>query len=297
MTGSYDYYRIFYYVAKYGSFTKAADILMSNQPNVTRIINKLEQELGCRLFIRSNRGVAMTPEGEKLYAHVEIAEEHLQAGVYELVKGRNLESGYVSIGASEVALHGLLLSVLRKFRLAYPGIHVGVTNHSTPQAVAAVKSGSVDLAIVTTPTDVTEPLMEKRLVSFQEIPVAGTGYGKLQGKNIGLRELCRYPLIFLGNHTKTYAFYEQLFAEYGQKLQPDIEAATTDQILPMVKHDLGIGFLPKSFAAEAIARKEVFEVKLDLTIPKRHICLVQDKSRPMSIAAKELRRMLIDEGR
>ena len=44
MSISYDYYRIFYYVAKYKSFTKAAEMLFSNQPNISRIIAKLEKE-------------------------------------------------------------------------------------------------------------------------------------------------------------------------------------------------------------------------------------------------------------
>ena len=63
---TYDYYRIFYYAAKYKSFSKAAEILMSNQPNITHFMNNLENQLGCRLFIRSNRGVTLTREGEKL---------------------------------------------------------------------------------------------------------------------------------------------------------------------------------------------------------------------------------------
>ena len=75
----YDYYRIFYYVAKYSSFTHAAAALHGSQPNVTRTINLLEQELGCRLFERSHRGVALTPEGERLFAHVKIMQEQMQA--------------------------------------------------------------------------------------------------------------------------------------------------------------------------------------------------------------------------
>ena len=59
---TYDYYRIFYYAAKYKSFSKAAEILMSNQPNITHFMNNLENQLGCRLFIRSNRGVTLTRE-------------------------------------------------------------------------------------------------------------------------------------------------------------------------------------------------------------------------------------------
>ena len=66
MVISYDAYRTFYTVAKLGSFIRAANALMSSQPNLTRTIRNLESVLGCTLFVRSNRGVSLTPEGEKL---------------------------------------------------------------------------------------------------------------------------------------------------------------------------------------------------------------------------------------
>lgn len=295
MAVPYDYYRIFYYVARYQSFTRAAAVLMNNQPNITRTINKLEQELGCRLFVRSNRGVSLTPEGEKLFSHVQIAEEQLQAGENELRRGRSLESGSVSIGASEVAMHGLLFPVLHSFRLSYPGIHIGVTNHSTPQAVAAVKSGQVDFAVVTSPTGVTKPLIERQIVPFQDILVAGPDFSALRSRILHLSDLSQYPLICLGKDTKTWEFFNQLFASYNLKLQPDIEAATTDQILPMVKHGLGLGFLPEKFASEPMDKGEIFEVRLAEPIPKRHICLIQDKNRPIGLASQELIRMLTNE--
>ena len=77
MAISYDLYRVFYAVAQSGSFTHGAQALHSNQPNVTRAIQSLEQELGCQLFRRSNRGVHLTPEGERLFHHVQAAQAHL----------------------------------------------------------------------------------------------------------------------------------------------------------------------------------------------------------------------------
>ena len=76
---TYDYYRIFYYVAMYKSFSKAAKVLMSNQPNITHFMNNLENQLGCKLFVRSNRGVTLTAEGDKLYQHVSVAYHNLHA--------------------------------------------------------------------------------------------------------------------------------------------------------------------------------------------------------------------------
>ena len=82
---AYDYYRIFYYVAKYGNVTQAARVLLNNQPNLTRAVKTLESELGCPLFIRSNRGMKLTPEGERLLRHIRIAIENIEAGEAEII--------------------------------------------------------------------------------------------------------------------------------------------------------------------------------------------------------------------
>ena len=125
MIVSYDAYRVFYTVARFGSFTKAASVLLASQPNLTRTIRNLESALGCTLFVRSNRGVSLTPEGEKLFARVSVACEQIQAGEEELASDRSLQSGVVSIGASETALHGFLLPVLGAFHRAYPAFAHG----------------------------------------------------------------------------------------------------------------------------------------------------------------------------
>ena len=63
MDSNFEYYKAFYYVAKYENLTKAASVLKTSQPAVTRTIHNLENNLGCRLFIRSKSGMTLTPEG------------------------------------------------------------------------------------------------------------------------------------------------------------------------------------------------------------------------------------------
>ena len=70
MQTNLEYYKIFYYVAKYQNFTRAARVLGNNQPNITHTMNKLEDQLHCVLFIRSNRGVTLTEEGRELTAQI-----------------------------------------------------------------------------------------------------------------------------------------------------------------------------------------------------------------------------------
>lgn len=211
MEVTYDYYRIFYYAAKYKSFSQAATILMSNQPNVTRAIHNLESQLGCRLFIRSNRGAELTPEGERLYSHVAIAYDHLHAAELELENEKKLEQGTVTIGVSEIALHLLLLPVLGEFRRKYPKIRLRISSYTAPQAIQTVRNGLSDFAVASTPAEVKKPLKAIPLLSFKEILVANAAYKDMFKEPVSLKKLVEYPFICLGKNTSTYDFYTRFF--------------------------------------------------------------------------------------
>ena len=289
---SYDYYRIFYYVAKYGNITQAAKILLNNQPNLTRAIKTLEGELGCPLFIRNNRGMKLTPEGERLYAHIRIALENIEAGEAEIIESRNLEKGSVFVAASEVALHCVLLPVLKQYRTLYPGIRLKISNHSTPQAIDAIKNGIADIAVVTTPTMHSAMIEEITVRKFHEVAVCSSAFSELLDGKIGFAELLSYPMISLGTQTKSFELYSEFFAGKGLHYQPETEAATADQILPMVKADLGIGFIPREFLSGVDG---VYIIETEKPLPEREIRIVKRHEQTLSIAAKELERLILKQ--
>ena len=289
---SYDYYRIFYYVAKYGNITQAAKILLNNQPNLTRAIKTLESELGCPLFIRNNRGMKLTPEGERLFEHICIAFENIEAGEAEIIESRNLEKGTVFVAASEVALHCVLLPVLKQYRTLYPGIRLKISNHSTPQAVDAIKNGIADIAVVTTPTLPSAMTEEVTVRKFHEVAVCSAAFSELLGEKVGFAELLSYPMISLGTQTKSFELYSDFFAEEGLHYHPETEAATADQILPMVKADLGIGFIPREFLQGV---EGVFVIETEKPLPEREIRIVKRHEQTLSIAAKELERLILKQ--
>lgn len=295
MNVNFEYYRIFYYVAKYNNFTKAAYALGNSQPNVTRAMNCLENAVQCTLFIRTNRGVHLTPEGERLYVKVAAAMSLLQEAEDEMTESVELKQGSIAIGASEIALSIYLLERLRRFHIEYPGIRIKIYNHSTPQAVQSVKSGEIDFAVVTTPTRAKKPLKEIKLKSFQEVLVGGRTFTALGSQELSLMEVQDYPFICLGKETMTYQFYDQLFLAHGLELKPDTEVATTDQILPLVKYELGLAFLPEPMVSQSIAQHEIVPIPLREEIPEREICMVYDSKRPMSIAAQRLKKILLED--
>ena len=295
MTINYDYYRIFYAVAQSRSFTRAAEALKNNQPNITRCMKNLEQELGCKLFHRSNKGITLTPEGQRFYRRVAAAVEQLQLGEEEIRRDGSLESGSLSISASEAALHMILLDKLSAFRARYPGVHLRITNETTPQAIERLRSGESDFAVITAPLLTGRSLQQTELLRFAEIPVCGPAYSEMAAHGCTLAELARCPLVCLGEGTSTYAFYQSFFNAHGQPFRVDVEAATMDQILPMVEHGLGIGFYPAKLAAPRIGRGELFCIPLELPVPERAISLVEDAARPRSTAMKTMREMICDK--
>lgn len=287
---SLDYYHVFYHVARCGNITQAAVALYSSQPNVTHTIKVLEQQLGCTLFYRTSKGVRLTPEGELLLSHVAPAIEHLRRGEEAVFLETQLRTGSVSIGASEVALRCLLLPVLRQFRLEFPQIQVRVSNHSTPQAVQALDEGLVDMAVVTTPVESRNGIRQTDLRWIRETAVCSPGLGLFPARPISLKELSEYPLISLGRDTMTYRLYEDWFHQNGLPFRPDIEAATADQILPLVRNDLGIGFVPEDFLTGEAA--SLRRIRLDVPAPTRSICLLRKSDRPLRPAARKLVELL-----
>ena len=305
---TYDYYRIFYFVAQYHSFTKAAEILKNNQPNITRCMNNLESELGCKLFIRSHQGVTLTAEGEKVYERVAVAYEQLRTVEEELALERSLESGLITIGASETALRLMLLSRLDEelvhekalkisafetqtkehFHTRYPHVRLRISNHSTPQAIQALENGLVDFAVVTSPVEIRKPLHKIPIFPFQEILIGGSKYASLSAEPHHLGELSEYPFISLAKDTGTRELYAEYFLNHSLAFHPDMEAATTDQILPMVEYNLGIGFYPEELARDALKSRTVCRIPLIEEAPKREICLIINPRQHQNAAAKEL---------
>lgn len=290
MNISYDHYRIFYNVAKYKSFTRAAEVTYSNQPNLTRAIKALERQLGCTLFERTNKGVRLTDDGRELYEHISAAFEHIQAGEEAVFAKRSMENGVVSIGATEIALRCCLLPILSRYHQTYPGVRIKILNVSTPQALKMIDNKLVDIAIVTTPAEINPKLTATALSSLQEVPVCSKSFDIKNDISFG--ELFSYPVISLGAGTSTFDFYLEESMKRSCSFSPDIEAATADQIIPLVKHGLGIGFVPEQFLQD---EEDVRKIILNDPLPKREIVLARKKGHSLPLPAKVLVDMINGE--
>ncbi|MFG6373814.1 MAG: substrate-binding domain-containing protein [Oscillospiraceae bacterium] len=198
----------------------------------------------------------------------------------------------MTIAASEIALRCCLLPVLGEYRRKYPGVRLRISNHSTSQAVAALRGGLADLAIVTAADDLSKGLDQRQVKEIQEVPVCNGAFSFLWGRPLTLKELTQYPLIGLGPGTVSFRFFSRIFSERQQPFRLDIETATADQILPFVKAGLGIGFVPEEFLQELPPSDAVQALSLEEPFPKRSVLLLKRGRQILSAAAKKLEQMI-----
>ena len=144
-------YRIFYAVANTGNISKAAKELYISQPAISKSIQKLEENVGIKLFERSSRGVSLTPEGELLYTHVKSAFETLALGEDKLRRSISLGVGNLAIGVSSTLCKYILLPYLKEFIKKYPHISISIACHSTNQTLKLLEDGRLDIGLVGKP--------------------------------------------------------------------------------------------------------------------------------------------------
>lgn len=281
---NFEYYKIFYFVAKYGNITKAAAALGSNQPNVTRIMKLLESQLNCKLFIREARGVSLTEEGERLYSHVAIAYRNILDAQEEICGKDAQNSGTIEIGATESALHLFLLHVLRGFKKKYPAIRIKIHNRNTLGTIRHLMSGELDFAVITSPFEASKSMSCLKVLDFEEILVGGTAYENLCNTPMELRDLKGYPLVGLGRETVTYELYKDFFVRHKVDMELDIEVATSDLMLPLLKNNFGLGFVPEQMAQPLIREGKLVKIPLKDVPPGRSVQVIADRGRGKSLA-------------
>lgn len=288
MISNLEYFKVFYYTAKYGSVTRAAGELMISQPAVSQSLKALEKSLGAILFERASRGVKLTAEGQLLYSYVEKGYEQIESGVEKVRQMQNLELGEVHIGASDMTLRFYLLPFLEKFHEEYPDIKVIVSNAPTPETLELLRAGKIDFGVVSTPFEAGRDITSTEVRKIEDVFVAGRRFISYKNKMLDFKELEKLPMIFLENKTSTRSYMDEYLAQEEVYLQPEFELATSDMIVQFALRNLGVGCIVRDFAAEYLESGRLFELRFNKMIPKRFFSVVRSNRQLLPEAAKRL---------
>ena len=283
---NFEYYKIFYYAAKYKNFTKAANFLSTSQSAISHAMQNLEYQLGCSLFTRSNRGISLTDEGKKLYSFVELGCQQFFQGESLISQAVKLETGTVHIATTVTAFECVLADAITGFTSLFPNVNFRLISYSTSgEAAAAVKNAAADISIVPSPVEVAPPLKKHDILKFKSILVAGAKTTPPPRNPIHISELENYPFIFLAENTAGRRFFDEILQKYGVHLNVHVVPATNGMVLPLVRRGVGLGFLPEPMVADELARGSIYKIPLAEEIPARSICVVHEPAKPKSLAA------------
>lgn len=235
-------------VVEAGSFKGAADLLGVSRPAVSQRIAALEKRCGVRLFHRSTRRVALTREGERVYAGCagltkaadEIAPELDRLG--DVPRGRLKVSAPVGFGTT------MLMPMLPAFSKEYPEVSVDLS--FTEQSVDLVEAG-VDVAIHLAQTLPDSSYGFRKLGTERMLMCGAPSYLEKHGEPRNLDELRRHACLELKASRKEWSFNvgdELRTITTAGPLRVDSVIALRDAAIM----GLGLAILPRSIAAQAI---------------------------------------------
>jgi DNA-binding transcriptional LysR family regulator len=159
-----DQLRSFLAIVDAGSFTRAAERVNKTQSAVSMHIRRLEEQLGCVLFVKHGRGARLSEEGEKL---IDFARRMMQieAGALAALSRKGLK-GMVRLGIPDDYAEFFLADILSRFYQRHPVVEVSVVCENSVALTAQVRAGALDLAVVTDGegAENIEPIREEQLV-------------------------------------------------------------------------------------------------------------------------------------
>ncbi len=129
-------------------FSRAATKLGMAQPNLSMQIRKFEEALGCALFERTTRGVALTPAGAYLARRAEMLQTQFQEVMNMTQQIGRGEEGALAIGFNGSAMYGRLPLALERFRRQHPGVAVQLREMYAADQMPLLLDGTLDVGFI-----------------------------------------------------------------------------------------------------------------------------------------------------
>lgn len=181
--------RQFVTVAEELSFRRAAERLNMSQPPLSQAIQRLEEELGAKLFHRNKRRVTLTRTGEVMLdeSHRVLAQaDRAIAHVMDVAKGR---LGRVEIGFVLTASYELLPAVTRGFRESNPDIHLELHEMTSGKQIEALLDHQIDVAFLRPPLAEIEGIAMERIYSERLVAILPDDHALADAESVSLDTL------------------------------------------------------------------------------------------------------------
>lgn len=281
-----DLYKTFYYVAKNGNITRAANELMISQPAISKSIKTLEEQMNTTLFVRKRDGVILTEAGELFLKKIKTAMELIESAENDIESLNSLDSGYINIGASKTIIHEFLMPYIKEFHRTYPNIKIRIFTDKTIELYKKAKLGLVDVIISNLPSNVPDDFHQIKLMDLHDCFVANESFSYLKDKTITLKEFQKLPLLVLTKGAINRTRLDDFCIENNINITPEMEFGSNTLIKEFTEAGFGIGMLTKEHIKQEIKDGTLFELNINLNIKNKFLGLIYPKDNNRIITKK-----------
>ena len=267
-------------VARYQSFSLAAEALFMSQPAISKRISALELELGTTLFNRINRQVTLTEAGRALLPRVQALRTELE-DIRRLASNLSGDvQGRLTMGTSHhIGLHRLP-PALSAFNQRYPAVQLDLRFVASEQACQAVERGELELAIATLPNQLPEQLQAQVIWIDQLHIVTSPNQPLSRLGRIALEALVQHRCVLPSKDTYTYQIISQALGKLENQLAVYVSTNYLETLKMLVSAGFGWSLLPDTLLDEKLA---IVDTPLQL---QRELGVITHRKRTLSNAAR-----------
>lgn len=267
-------YQIFHTVAAHSNISSASKVLYISQPAISKAILKLEQSLNTTLFIRSSKGVRLTPEGQILYDQLSDAFRAISFGEEQLRKMKELGVGQISIGVSTTLCKYILLPYLKAFIHDNPHIKISIACQSTNHTLEALQNGSIDLGLIGEP-DSYSNLTFHPIAEINDIFVTTPSYidnFRTRIPSASFEDMIENAtFLMLDKENLTRQHIDAFLNSQSLTIKQMLEVSTMDLLIDFAKIDLGIACVIKNFIEKELTDNSLVTFPFPTPIPPRKV--------------------------
>jgi len=249
--------RLFVHLARTLHFGKTSRALHVSAPTLSRIVQRLEEEVGEPLLVRDKRSVRLTPAGERYQQFAEKVLGEWQELTRQLHQQGSLLAGTIRLYCSVTATYGYLLDLLTPFRQRYPAVDVRLETGDAAAALEKVENGECQLAIAPLPPQMADSLITLPLADAPLLWLAPSLPGNVRTL-VQQTPLpwAQIPLI-LAERGVSRELVLAAYANAGIKPSIHAEVSGHEAIVSMVALGFGIGAVPTPVVEHSPLQRQV----------------------------------------
>jgi DNA-binding transcriptional LysR family regulator len=268
--------RAFLMVAEMRSFSRAAEKLFITQPAISKRISTLEFALDCQLFDRLGKSIQLTQAGEALIPSYQRIISELDETQRIISNVRTQVSGLLKFGTSHhIGLHRLP-PVLRQYTRQYPDVELDIQFMDSEQAAALILKGSIELALITLPDSIEEPLTTIPVWSDPMQCVVARDHVLAVSETATRAQLIEHGVLIQSHSTHTRNIIDTAL-NLDKDIKIIMESNYLETIKAMIQNGLGWGVLPESMIDDSLHRLKIKGVRME-----RHLGVLLHASRTLS---------------